>query len=36
MGVFLEERDAQNVQKFVEADVEGEPLLDDGNEDVDR
>ncbi len=35
-GRFLEQRDAQNLQELVEADVEGEPLLDDGHEDRDR
>jgi hypothetical protein len=31
-GGFLEKRDAQNLQEFVEADVEGETLLHDGDE----
>ena len=35
MGIFSK-RDAQNLQKFVEADVEGKTLLDDGQQDIDR
>ena len=33
-GHFLEKRDAQNLQEFVEAAVGGQPLLQDGDEHI--
>ena len=33
---FLEERDRENLEQCVERGIEGEALLDDGDEDVDR